>query len=205
MFLASGGDARVVRKCLQSLKDGELVLPPAIAQSIGKLVQSVSISDAISLETIATYFERGYMLDPHTAVAVAGALQCLIEPTSHVAMESEVKGSQQLSGARPVICCMASAHPVKFCSAVASALGRPCDAALLLAIVPDSKHPCLQRVAQLNAELQADNNPATTSLPRGCCAVLKRDDQERWTQQLQDIINKMPALPVTLGAASPGS
>jgi threonine synthase len=65
-----------------------------------------SVDEKQTLETIASFnTETGYILDPHTAVGVRGALEC-------------VKGNSN-------VICLATAHPAKFGDAVQKGTGFP--------------------------------------------------------------------------------
>jgi threonine synthase len=64
-----------------------------------------SVDEKMTLETIANFNrENGYILDPHTAVGVRGALEC-------------AKGA--------TVICLSTAHPAKFGDAVEKAVGFP--------------------------------------------------------------------------------
>ncbi|WP_026840130.1 threonine synthase [Citrifermentans bremense] len=67
---------------------------------------SCTVDEQKTLDTIASFNrETGYLLDPHTAVGVRGALEC--------------------APGHPRVVCLATAHPAKFGDAVERAVGSP--------------------------------------------------------------------------------
>ncbi|HEY5105568.1 MAG TPA: threonine synthase [Caulobacteraceae bacterium] len=85
---------------------GMLHIPPAALERMRGLFTGAAVSEARTARTIlATFNETGELIDPHTAVGVAGALEARITDQ-----------------ATPVIC-LATAHPAKFPQAVRSAAG----------------------------------------------------------------------------------
>ena len=67
---------------------------------------SCTVDEGKTLDTIASFNrETGYLLDPHTAVGVRGALEC--------------------APGHPRVVCLATAHPAKFGDAVERAIGTP--------------------------------------------------------------------------------
>ena len=68
---------------------------------------SCTVNEEQTLETIASFNRgTGYILDPHTAVGVRGALECARQDLARVV-------------------CLATAHPAKFGEAVEKAIGSP--------------------------------------------------------------------------------
>ncbi|HJV64934.1 MAG TPA: threonine synthase, partial [Geomonas sp.] len=76
-----------------------------------------------TLETIASFYkETNYLLDPHTAVGVRGALEC-------------AKGHER-------VVCLATAHPAKFGDAVERAIGFPPPLPPQLAVLEGKETRC---------------------------------------------------------------
>jgi len=85
-------------------RTGELTLAPAIREAMAEVFQGVAVSEAETSEAMRTTWEQtGELIDPHTAVAMAGA---------HAA--------QPLNPRTPLVV-LATAHPAKFPEAVAAA------------------------------------------------------------------------------------
>ncbi len=85
---------------------GAIALPPAARQEIARLYRGVAIDEAETSRTIlATLNATGALVDPHTAVALAGA--------------------QRIGPARPTtpLIVLSTAHPAKFPEAVHAAAG----------------------------------------------------------------------------------
>ncbi len=108
LYLCSGGDAALVRGCMDSLKrDGFYTLPPELMDSIRESFCAYCGGEAETAETIARVWrERRYLCDPHTAVALYAA---------------EAYKKQRSSDAPLVV--LSTASPYKFPAAVLSALG----------------------------------------------------------------------------------
>jgi hypothetical protein len=161
--------------------------------------------------TIRAVHARGYMLDPHTAVGVAAALR---HPFRTLAGREDC-------GAPGATVCLACAHPVKFASAVAEALGvSETDA---LRAMPDAQHACVRRVRLLSlAQAASAAGPVRGSislrratgaaprgyepgapLPAGCCAVLRHAERPDWERRLRDIIEGLPAPAATAPLSLP--
>ncbi len=106
LFEALGRDARKVAELMQTFKTaGSFFLPPQVMQKLREDFVAFRTDEEGTLETIAhVYRDMGYILDPHTAVGVAGALQ----------LAKKVTG--------PVVS-LACAHPAKFPDAVEKAIG----------------------------------------------------------------------------------
>jgi len=106
---------------------GRIELKGQDLESVGDGFVSTRMSDTETLETMAgVYDSEGYLLDPHSAVAVAAA-------------EKAAPGLEP--GAK--IVSLATAHPAKFPEAVAEALGPETD-------LPDSaRHPSIERSREL--------------------------------------------------------
>jgi threonine synthase len=126
LYFATGQDPEKIRTWMDRFQEqDEVQLPRETLTAITQGFKAVSITDDVTLETIARTHqtENGYLLDPHGAVALAGARK---------------RGSDIPPGL-PVVC-LATAHPAKFPHIIEKALGMP---------VPDSgTHPSLILPAQ---------------------------------------------------------
>ena len=169
----------MVRDCQAQLAAGRLMLPSEVLATIRDTlgVTTASIDDSTALATIRGVKERaGYVLDPHSAIAVAAAKKCIA-----AAVQRQQAFASSSASASAMIC-MASAHPVKFAGAVALAFGQ--KEATALRDMPDvNSHPCVRRVATLAAEALAasqqqkkstlqQQQPTTTTSPPPTTATL---------------------------------
>ncbi len=90
-------------------KTGELQLPPDILEKMSRTHKAISISDETTLATIRrVWATEGYLLDPHSAVALAGAerLSAAFGPAAKTV-------------------CLATAHPAKFPAVIGRAVDYP--------------------------------------------------------------------------------
>jgi len=88
---------------------GELQLPPDILEKMSRYHTAISVSDETTLTTIRRVFEtESYLLDPHGAVALAGAESCA-----------------SIFGQSIKTICLATAHPAKFPNVITRAVGSP--------------------------------------------------------------------------------
>jgi threonine synthase len=102
---------------------GELQLPPDILEKMSQYHTAISVSDETTLATIQRIFENeGYLLDPHGAVALAGAESCA-----------------SIFGQSVKTICLATAHPAKFPNVIAQAVGSP--------LPQQAFHPSLQMLS----------------------------------------------------------
>lgn len=103
-YLFDENPARVREAFALFARTGRMEFSTAEMARVQDIFISRSVNEAETLETIAQFHrETGYLLDPHTAVGVKAAREC-------------VHG-----GATPV--CLATAHPAKFGEAVQKATG----------------------------------------------------------------------------------
>ena len=220
IYFASGGDAAVVRTCYDQVSsEGGLTMPSGVLRALRRRVVTAAVSDQESLEAIkAVHARGGYTLDPHTAVAVAaGQLQGVRGEALlwAVQQEEEIQDGSDAGAASaspssfsssssssslssmPIVC-MASAHPIKFADAVAQALGVSCAQALADMRAADADQPCVAHVAGLAeaARVGYGDQDQSTVVPAGCLAVLRRVEQASWTQQVQAIVDSLPAVRV---------
>jgi threonine synthase len=84
-----------------------LPLPPALRQAVAQVFAGVSASEPATVSAmLATWESTGQLIDPHTAVAVAGAT-----------------GAPAPSAGTPLVI-LSTAHPAKFPQAVRAATGQ---------------------------------------------------------------------------------
>lgn len=135
VFECSARDAATTTRLFESFsRHGEMTLPPPILSAIRAVFQGVAVSEAETAAAMAERFsDAGQFIDPHTAVAVAGANRAGNPPT----------------GAPMVI--VSTAHAAKFPEAVKAAVGAPPlapGAVLIRAVAPE-------RIDHLPADLDA--------------------------------------------------
>ena len=105
-YLFNENPERVKASFAELQQTGRIVFSDEEVKRVQSEFLTCSIDEKQTLETIASFkSETGYILDPHTAVGVRGALEC-------------VKGSSS-------VICLATAHPAKFGEAVEKAIGFP--------------------------------------------------------------------------------
>ena len=100
LYFSSGSDSEKLKSWMDEFQsNGQVELDAETLATIQNGFASVTISDAETGETIKNTFEKcgGYLLDPHTAVAVAAA--------------NTLKDSLPI---QTKIICLATAHPAKF-------------------------------------------------------------------------------------------
>ena len=133
LYFASGRKWEKIKSWMDRLESGGRVeLDTETRDTINRGFQSVSVTDELTLKTIREYFESNpsYLIDPHGAVALNGALRLRIDDNT------------------PVVC-LATAHPAKFPDVIAKALGLTEGSPLPEAAL----HPDLVRVPDNEANL----------------------------------------------------
>lgn len=107
LFHLFGDDPARVRSAFTELKEqGRISFSAAEMAQVRSVFCSASVDQEQTIATIGAFHaETGYLLDPHTAVGVRGALDLLPEGTARI--------------------CLATAHPAKFGEAVERAIGTP--------------------------------------------------------------------------------
>ena len=105
-FECAGRDAGATAHAFESFSlDGAMAVPPAVRAAMGEVFTATAVSEAQTARTIAdTLRQTGELIDPHTAVAVAGA------------------GAPSEPRSGPLII-VSTAHPAKFPEAVSAAAG----------------------------------------------------------------------------------
>ena len=132
LYLRSDADPEVVNSSLSEFaREGKVRFDEALSEKMSRGVLSTSVTDEQTLATMRDLYEqKGYLIDPHGAVAVTGARQC----------QSKIPNST------PCVS-VATAHPAKFPKIVEKALapahGLP-EAAL---------HPSLEAAKQANTKM----------------------------------------------------
>jgi len=105
-YLFNENPERVRSAFAELQQTGRIVFSAEEIKQVQSEFLTCSVDEKQTLETIASFNkESGYILDPHTAVGVRGALECVKD------------GS-------PVVC-LATAHPAKFGEAVEKGIGFP--------------------------------------------------------------------------------
>ena len=133
LYFASGRNSEKIKAWMDDLDAvGKAELDVKTRDAINRGFKSVSIKDKLTLKTIRTIFKSNpsYLLDPHTAVALAG-------------------GMALRKNDRTPMVCLATAHPAKFPNVIANALNLDVGEDLPKAAV----HPGLARVPVDDANL----------------------------------------------------
>ena len=133
LYFASGRNWEKIKSWMDKLDAGGRVeLDEETRDAINRGFQPVSVTDELTLKTIREHFESApsYLIDPHGAVALTGALSLRIDDST------------------PVVC-LATAHPAKFPDVIAKALELTEGSPLPEAAV----HPDLVRVPDTEANL----------------------------------------------------
>jgi threonine synthase len=135
LFECSGRDAAVVAAAFRLFAvDGAMTVPPAALAAMGEVFDAVAVDETLTARTIAETLARtGELVDPHTAVAVAGADRARLTT----------------SGAPLIV--VSTAHPAKFPEAVTAAAGvsPPPPAAVR------ARAAAAERIDRLPAEVEA--------------------------------------------------
>ncbi|MBV8684122.1 MAG: threonine synthase [Caulobacteraceae bacterium] len=107
MFEAAGRDADATRRLFEGFdQSGDVALDPAALRRAGEVFTGVSASDAEGAQAMRASLASGGVVDPHTAIAIAGLRK--VDPLP--------KG--------PLVV-LSTAHPAKFPEAVSAATGAP--------------------------------------------------------------------------------
>jgi threonine synthase len=106
-FEYAGRDAKMTAQAFEGFaRTGALSLPAAMRGALGEVFTGVSVSEETAATTLAkTFAETGELVDPHTAVALAGAQ------------------AGPLPSRTTQVVALATAHPAKFPDAVEAAAG----------------------------------------------------------------------------------
>jgi threonine synthase len=101
---------------------GRLEFDQASRHRVGSEFFSRTVNEEETISTISSFNQRGYLLDPHTAVGVKAAQDFIEDGVPMV--------------------CLATAHPAKFGGAVAEAIGAEPDLPPALAALRDQDSRC---------------------------------------------------------------
>ncbi|MGE0651844.1 MAG: threonine synthase [Alphaproteobacteria bacterium] len=113
--------ARVAQQMAAFADTGELPLSPLAWREATGVFTGFRLDDAGTVAEIRDTFEAtGEVLDPHTAIAVAGARAAHADAAAPGAANLKTGGS---AAAAPMVA-LATAHPAKFSDAVTRAIGR---------------------------------------------------------------------------------
>ncbi|HBA89144.1 MAG TPA: threonine synthase [Geobacter sp.] len=105
-YLFDENPERISKAFAELQQTGRIVFSEDELKRVQSEFLSCTVNESQTLETIASFHrETGYLLDPHTAVGVRGALECVPK--------------------HPAVVCLATAHPAKFGDAVEKAIGSP--------------------------------------------------------------------------------
>jgi threonine synthase len=105
-YLFNENPARVREAFAELQQTGRILFSAAEIEQVQSEFLTCTVDEKMTLETIASFYkETGYLLDPHTAVGVRGALERVKDGSAAV--------------------CLATAHPAKFGDAVQKATGFP--------------------------------------------------------------------------------
>ncbi|MBU2646382.1 threonine synthase [bacterium] len=114
-------EAEDVRTLMEQLgSNGEFALSQQQLVDVQRIFHPARINTEQTLRTIARYHQKGYTIDPHTAVGIAAAEQSPFER----------------------VICLATAHPAKFNEAVIRATGKVPEIPALLAGILDKPSRC---------------------------------------------------------------
>jgi threonine synthase len=121
-YLYDRNPARTKEAMARFAASGCLEFDQARRQRVGKEFFARTVGEAETRATIWSFNQRGYLLDPHTAVGVKAAQDFIDDATPMV--------------------CLATAHPAKFGEAVAKAIGAEPDLPLALAGLSEQSSRC---------------------------------------------------------------
>ena len=134
LYFTTGCDAKKLMVWMDTFQDtGQLKLDPETLVAIQSGFASLSVSDSETKTTIKNIFDKnnGYLLDPHSAVAVSAA----------ISLQKTFTGNSK-------IICLATAHPAKFPDITRTCL--ELDSSL-----PDNaKHVSLERASRVCQNLR---------------------------------------------------
>ena len=132
LYLRGDADPEVVTRSMSELvHEGKVTFDDRLSEKISHGVFSTSVTDEQTLATMRDLYERmGYLIDPHGAVAVTGAMQC----------QSKIRDNT------PCVS-VATAHPAKFPEVITKALAPDYP-------LPEAAfHPSLEAAKQEETEM----------------------------------------------------
>ena len=152
LYFAGGRDSRRLSRWMADFhQHGRIAFDQETLAALRQGVITAVVDDARTLQTMTDCYHRHHtLLDPHGAVAVAGAQNA----RQHLAPNTK-------------IVCLATAHPAKFPEVVAQALDRPRDS-----LPSPATHPTIEAAArQLEYLRQGDYEYLETALRTAMAAV----------------------------------
>ncbi|KAG5180030.1 tryptophan synthase beta subunit-like PLP-dependent enzyme [Tribonema minus] len=156
-----------IRALMADFNSGERVpLPQHLKDGIAALnFKSVSVSNARAAAAIRTAYQAdSYVLDPHTAVGVATAMDTI------------------LKNRRGIVVCMGCAHAAKFPETIQAALALP-SLAEACRIIPNRDHKCV-----------AATVAATDALSAGAAVQIEVFTKGKdWLARLKEVIREVTA------------
>ncbi|NNC99630.1 MAG: threonine synthase [Gammaproteobacteria bacterium] len=129
LYFASGSDSGKLKEWMDAFqRSGKVEFDPQTLDAIRDGYTSVAISDELTRETIreAFFSDDSYLLDPHTAVAVAAAIK----------LKDSLPGNLK-------IVCLATAHPAKFPEIIRNCLDSGAE------LPEQGRHPTLDRARKV--------------------------------------------------------
>ena len=155
LFFASGRNPEKIRGWMHDFgENGRAVLDPDTVAALRRGLVSAAVSDEKTLAVMAGVYRDtgGYLLDPHTAVAVAASEAALPDP------DPAVK-----------VVCLATAHPAKFPDVVRRALDT--EGSLPAA----ARHPAIERTRACCRQVRlCDCTHLASALKRSMTAVAEQ-------------------------------
>ena len=132
LYLRSSASSEVVNGALSALaREGKVTFDDVLSEKISHGVLSTSVTDEQTLATMRHLYEqKEYLIDPHGAVAVTGAMQC----------QSKIPKSTKCVS-------VATAHPAKFPEVIKKALGYDHS------LPADAFHPSLEAAKQADVKM----------------------------------------------------
>lgn len=157
LYFASGKDDEKIRTWMDNFKDrGQATLDGATFEQVKNGFVSAMVSDEKTLATMAeVYRHQGYLMDPHTAVAVVAAKEA----------------SQRLPSDAKMVC-LSTAHPAKFPAIVRKALNLDGD------LPASAVHPAIEKSRKRCQHVRlCQYDHLETALVHSMDAVVKLRDQ----------------------------
>jgi threonine synthase len=191
-LLTQGQTSADVAQWMQEFNAGKAVSLPLYLRDSFKAngLSSVKVSDATAASAMKHVYNstgssssssnssssscNSYVIDPHTAVGVAAALQ----------LQEAQASDTTTTDKRVALVCMGCAHPAKFVETVATALELTVEQAHT--VMPDQQHKCVTATVTASNGLDAAAVRAEGSVP-----VFKQGDD--WLSMLKDIITGVTA------------
>ena len=151
LYLLSEGDTAFVSQCMRALNgEGSYTVPETVSEALQKEFCAYSVnSDGTAAAIRSCFTERGYLLDPHTAVAYAAAERYRAETEDTT----------------PIVIA-ATASPYKFPRSVLTALSHP---------VPEDEFAMLEALAAYSGTEIPKNLAALKNAPERFTSCVEKD------------------------------